>query len=383
MSQDKKVKLGISLYRIFSRAYFYLPFLVIFLYKKNFSILKIEIIMAIYGLSLFLFTFFCKKKIENYLSNKSMLIISELLKIVGLLLLINSIDFIHFVVAQFILGISYSIGAGNDSKIIREYIHDDGSFQAKSNSYMFNTLLISGLIGSWLFALNIHYPFYATCLAAILCISSSILCLEGGISTNSKKDVKNKTSNEPITPNENRFVLGYSFLRGIILTFFSGLLPFHLFVDLKVSILEFILILTSYTLVGSFSSKLLPKYVGEQQPLLISEVTLFISLITFYSNNIVLTAIGTILLGVSSGAIRPIVVNQLSNTTNNLSNLFDKMEIYYAMINISLLLIGGFLYQKLGFKTIPSLLIIVLFIYMVLVILNLKTKENYNASNSN
>lgn len=385
MLQDKKIRIGIALYRIFSRAYFYLPFLVVYLYKKNFSILKIEVVMAVYGLSLFIFTFFFKKKIEMYWSNKLMLMMSELLKIIGLFLLVNANQLIQFVGAQILLGISYSLGAGNDSKIIRECIHDDGTFQAKSNSYMFNTLLISGLIGSWLFSMNINYPFYATCLAAIFCVISCAFFLEGRNpgSENMSLDKNNILHDKGVTTTENRFIIGYSFLRGIILTFFSGLLPFHLFVDLKVSILEFILILTSYTLVGSFSSKILPKYVGKRNPLLISELALLVSLILFFSNSIILTTLGTVLLGVSSGAIRPIVVNNISNTKNSLSNLFDKMEIYYAGINIALLICGGILYQKYGFETIPILLILVLLIYKTILILNLKTKENSHASHSN
>ena len=117
--------------------------------------------------------------------------------------------------------------------------------------------------------------------------------------------------------------------------------------------------------------------------MLINELTLLVSLVLFFSNNVVLTALGTVLLGVSSGAIRPIVVNNISNTKNNLSTLFDRMETYYAVINITLLICGGFLYQKYGFETIPTLLIIVLLIYKIILILNLKTKENYYASNSN
>ena len=203
-------------------------------------------VMAVYGLSLFVFTLFFKKKVGIYLSNKSMLIMSELLKVVGLLFLVNSNELIQFIGAQILLGISYSLGAGSDSKIISECIHDDGTFQAKSNSYMFNTLLISGLIGSLLFSININYPFYATCLAAILCVISSAFFLEGHKPTSESKILhkENKLQNECITTTENRFILGYSFLRGIILTFFSKLLPFHLFVDLKVSIVEFILICT-------------------------------------------------------------------------------------------------------------------------------------------
>ncbi|HGZ9414624.1 TPA: hypothetical protein ACOGFG_002268, partial [Staphylococcus aureus] len=44
-----KLILGIYLYRIFSRAYFYLPFLLIYFLIQGYSIIQLEILMASYG----------------------------------------------------------------------------------------------------------------------------------------------------------------------------------------------------------------------------------------------------------------------------------------------------------------------------------------------
>ncbi|HFF2507823.1 TPA: hypothetical protein ACF9WG_000788, partial [Staphylococcus aureus] len=50
-----KLILGIYLYRILSRAYFYLPFLLIYFLAQNYSIMQLEILMATYGVAAFLF----------------------------------------------------------------------------------------------------------------------------------------------------------------------------------------------------------------------------------------------------------------------------------------------------------------------------------------
>ncbi|HHQ1917685.1 TPA: MFS transporter, partial [Staphylococcus aureus] len=53
-----KLILGIYLYRIFSRAYFYLPFLLIYFLIQGYSIIQLEILMASYGIAAFLFSLY-------------------------------------------------------------------------------------------------------------------------------------------------------------------------------------------------------------------------------------------------------------------------------------------------------------------------------------
>ncbi|MDM5676684.1 hypothetical protein P7814_09130, partial [Staphylococcus aureus] len=84
-----KLILGIYLYRIFSRAYFYLPFLLIYFLIQGYSIIQLEILMASYGIAAFLFSLYKEKcfKICN-LKDSNKLVVSEIFKIIGLLLLL-------------------------------------------------------------------------------------------------------------------------------------------------------------------------------------------------------------------------------------------------------------------------------------------------------
>ena len=79
----------------------------IFLHKQNYSIVDIEIIMAIYGLSIFIYTKLSKSlKIVYFLSNKHILIISEIIKIIGLFIMVISTNIVEIVFDILIIHLS-------------------------------------------------------------------------------------------------------------------------------------------------------------------------------------------------------------------------------------------------------------------------------------
>ncbi|WP_285023805.1 hypothetical protein, partial [Lactococcus garvieae] len=344
MNEDY-LKQGIGFYRVLSRAYFYLPFLTIFLYKNNLSFFIISVIMAIYGCASFLFSSLFKNFFLSYLSPKTMLLISEFLKIFGLtLILCANKSVLIYVVAQILLGFSYSSGAGMDTKIINENILENASeVQARTNSYMFYSLLISGLSGSFLFQKNIYFPIVATLVASVICILV-ILCYFRRIKKHSDIVNKEQYHANQISKEEKRLILNYSFLRGIILTLFTGFLPLYFFVVLNIPIYTFILILTSYTLVGSFSSR---KLSNNNTGLIIANLSLGLSLILFLINNFITLILATLLLGLSSGLIRPTIINGLKKYSNVQRDL-EKAERYYALLNILILVFAGYFFNTFG-----------------------------------
>ncbi len=186
---------------------------------------------------------------------------------------------------------------------------------------------------------------------------------------------KNTDKKLKIADGELDIIYTYSFFRGIILTFFSGFLPYHLFVDLNIPIYAFILILTSYTLVGNLSSKYILNFINSKKTLLIIKILLILSIIMFFSTNLIIIVIGTLLLGFTSGTIRPICYNQLNHLNSNISIASNIMESLYSIINIIILLIGGFLYEKYSFNYFLCILIIIFAIYIVKIITLQKYKK--------
>ncbi|HCU7341029.1 TPA: hypothetical protein OU911_002676, partial [Staphylococcus aureus] len=269
-----KLILGIYLYRIFSRAYFYLPFLLIYFLIQGYSIIQLEILMASYGIAAFLFSLYKEKcfKICN-LKDSNKLVVSEIFKIIGLLLLLYQNQYLILVVAQILLGLSYSMMAGVDTAIIKRNITNEKYVQNKSNSYMFLSLLISGIIGSYLYGINIKWPIIMTGIFSILTIIIIRCTLVENRELNLIGETKGKI--KKFLPEEKFWILHYSFLRALILGFFIGFIPINIYNDLKLNNLQFISVLTCYTVMGYLSSRYLTKYLNYK---FVSEICLIIFL---------------------------------------------------------------------------------------------------------
>lgn len=372
---NKNVKIPISLYRIFSRAYFHLPFMVIYLYKIGFNLITIELIMAVYGMSVFLYTKFPPNaKPMFYLPCKYVLLLSEILKCIGMLLIVFTQNVVGICIAQIFLGFGYGVAAGCDTQIINYHIDDGGKFQARSNSFMFVSLLVAGLVGSVLFDRDIYYPFIASAIADFITI---IVCVAlpgepGKISKINKRELRNKLSYQ-----EKSLVCMYCLTRGIILTFFTGFLPYHLFIDLNIPIYGFIAILTSYTFLGNMSSNFLAGRLKKKYAVKTMNICLLVSLIMYFSNNLAMIVMATILLGLTSGATRPICLNELRNHNSNVAMVSNIMESIYSVINIVLLILGGILYYFGGYIYMHMLFAFVYVIYIILYLIFLKRSKAY------
>lgn len=368
---NKQIKIQISLYRIFSRAYFHLPFLVIYFYKLGFNLITIECIMAVYGLAIFMYTRVLpiKYRLSSHLSCKKILLLSEGSKCIGLLLMILVQDVFIICCAQVFLGLGYGISAGSDTRLINYYIDDGGKFQAKSNSFMFASLLIAGLTGSFLFNIDTRIPFAASIIADVI---TGIVCLNLPKEPGKVDLISNRKSNVQLTSTEKKYITVYCLTRGIILTFFTGFLPYHLFIDLKIPIYGFIAILTSYTFLGNISSnfiagKLKPGYAMNSM-----NICLLASVAMYFSNDLLLIIVATILLGLSSGATRPVCMTGLRNAGSNIPRMSNIMESIYSIINITLLITGGILYQYYGFRVFQTLLLLMFGLYILLYIYYIK-----------
>lgn len=213
MKLNSNVKIPISLYRIFSRAYFHLPFMVIYLYKIGFNLITIELIMAVYGVAVFLYTKFpAKAKPSFYMPCKYVLFFSEVLKCIGLLLVVLSQNVIGICIAQIFLGFGYGVAAGYDTQIINYHIDDGGKFQARSNSFMFVSLLVAGLMGSVLFDRNICFPFIASAIADLI---TSIVCITLPNKPGKINKINKKETRKELSYQEKSLICMYCLTRGI------------------------------------------------------------------------------------------------------------------------------------------------------------------------
>lgn len=227
---------------------------------------------------------------------------------------------------------------------------------------MFASLLIAGLLGSVLFNIDIRLPFAASTAAGIITI---MICLvlpkePGKLAVDNKKNEQVKLSWY-----EKQMIGVYCLTRGIILTYFTGFLPYHLFIDQEIPVFGFIAILTSYTLLGNISSNFI---VGRLKTVIagkLMNISLLLALLCYFSNNLIFITGGTILLGLTSGATRPICMNGLKRNGSNIPVISNLMESIYSIINIVLLLAGGLLYEAYGFTVVLFLFIIMFVFYII------------------
>lgn len=375
MKLNNHIKAQISLYRIFSRAYFHLPFMVIYLSKIGFSLITIEIIMAIYGLAVFTYTKLPTGLKPNFhFSCKYVLLISEIFKFIGLILVVLTQNIAGISIAQIFLGFGYGIAAGCDTRIINHHIDDGGKFQSRSNSLMFAALLVAGLLGSVLFNIDIRLPFIAIALADVV---TGIVCMTLPNESGKMETLSQKGADTKLTYQEKSLVCTYCLTRGIILTFFTGFLPYHLFVDLDIPVYGFIAILTSYTFLGNISSNFIAGRLKKEYAVRIMNICLLLSLIMYFSNNLIMIVVATILLGLTSGATRPICLNGLRDNGSNVALVSNKMEGIYSIINIALLILSGILYYFYGFVYMHLLLAFVFIIYILLHFYFMKGSNEY------
>lgn len=344
---SKGIKRGISGYRIFSRAYFYLPFLTVYLLEQGCSIFETSAIMAIYGIAAFTFTQIASKNRRfKSVSQKQLLIGSELLKIGGLLLIImlkNELP--ALVLGQGALGVSYAMAAGQDTKIIRQYIREPG-FQEKSNSYMFLSLLIAGFIGSMLYEANPVFPFMASIITSAIgiCFCISLPNEDSSIQEYEMHEI----SEQKLTVNEKKTVCRFVLVRGIVLTMFTGFLPVYLWNDLRTSAYTFIFILSSYTIMGNIGSNFILRHIGIRRAAATMDILLPLALFMLLSGNTVGIILAALMLGIVSGMIRPYCMKQIEK--EKLNQALVTMETSYALLNVSLLIGCGFLYQGYAFQ---------------------------------
>lgn len=363
MDIKKRNIFAITWYRIFSRMYFYLPILFPFFYLAGQSVLKIEILLAAYGMAIMLLLGLAKK-ITIRLGHKNALLIGEALKIIGLFgLLLYAKNFSVLLALQVIMGFGYAMIAGNDTVILQQSFTDRTSpecqsIQAKTNSYMFLSLLFSGLLGAMIFKSSSSLVLILSIVAALFSFMSILL-----MKYQQQYLSSSRNNNDILIDN---FAKTYYFvIRGLVLAVFVGILPYFLFILLKVSMLWYAVVISSFTLSGFFSSKYLTKYLKNYEfkwLFSISTGVVLASVALLLYQNVYLSFVTSLILGLVSGCIRPVTIAKIKKGFS-VEQTLHRAEFNFGIFNSLLLLGAGFFLQYLTFDAYIISLIVLTTIY--------------------
>lgn len=320
------VKNFIKYYRILTRAYFHLPLLVFFLYELGYSFSQVISLILVYSVTSVMYLII-KQKI-TFKNIKIQLYYAEIFKVVGLLcfILFNS-HIIMLAIGQICLSLNYSIGIGLDTRIINENFNGEtaNEIQRNTNSLMFPSLLISGIIGAFSYMVAPTLPFLLT----LICSLGIILLILNTQINDSPTETKIVSHS---TESYTMLTLYYGITRGIILTLFVALIPYAL-LSHSVSVIEFVSILSSYTFCGFLSSKYYRKIMLTfNNKLIVSIILVFIGCVAVLINTVISIEIGLILFGFGGGLVRPITLEKVSAP-----NAIKNLELTYFFINIVIL----------------------------------------------
>lgn len=321
-----RVDAYIKYYRILSRAYFHLPLLVYFLDELGYSFKQIIVLILTYSVTSLIFLLLKNKVYFN--NPKKQLYLSEVSKLIGLLCFIFMSRNIYFLIfGQIGLSISYSLAIGVDTKIINDNfsLNKRNDLQRNTNALMFPSLLLSGIIGAIGYVVSPVVPFVLTFICSLFIIL---------ITYKTSLIIEDKLINkEPINSLKVSSIhLYYAFSRGVVLTLFVAVIPYMLLLK-NVSVVTFVVILSSYTLCGYLSSKYYVKLPYKfNQKLMLSIGFIVFGCIALWINSLLSILLCLILFGLGAGLVRPITMERINDQYG-----IRLLEILYFLINIIIL----------------------------------------------
>lgn len=354
------------LYRFTSRLYFHLPFLLIFFLQSNLSFLECGAAIAAYSI---LCSFFSKpiRKIVSFNNIKLNLVVGEVVKAVGLIVLAQQGDFASILIAQAVMATGYVIALGWDSEILRyESRGRNKEAEKTGNSLIFSAIFISGITGGFLATIDISLTLYASFIACFL--SAIIAFLFPSIGSKIKPTFNDKLKNSGnYSDNKNARLMSsresiiiistYVTFRALILVTFITALPILYFKIVQVPLYIFGLLLGSYTIASVFSSQYwlqITTIIQNRFPITAFMYALVISSygLVLGSNYIIeLSYFVPILLGLVAGILRPCLIefhhdtDAISALLNSVESLVNGFSIFLTLVFCLFLYLYG---EKLG-----------------------------------
>jgi len=379
-------------YRVISRLYFHLPVLFLHLYNVEMGLYNVIVLLAVYGL-ITTVTSNLGSTLMPYMRQKDLVASGEMLKVVGLAVLINGtslggVNFWEVLIAQIIGGCGFSLAISMDAGVLRNITASGGNelftrVQTKSQSMMFIATLVAGSLGSILYDYHVHWPFYAS-----MCVSltSSLLVF---MVHEEKKPAPPKKASAPgaagggkpklqLDASQTFWMNFYSLSRAFTLAPFIGILPFY-FIELQVDPYLFGSVLGLFTMAGFitalYSNAFLKRF-GLSALLAATLVSMVGSMLLFGFSEwfslhgidyflIGLVAIG--LLGLGSGGVRPVTmgnINLAALPPEQRPRLLGTMERNFGVYNGILLFIGGYLLAEHGFQA-TMLILCVIYVLVI------------------
>ncbi|WP_298446195.1 hypothetical protein [Ferrimicrobium sp.] len=318
----------VTAYRIASRAYFHLPIVFPFLYLHHFTLLSIAGLLALYGLVIAIGRFLLLP-LNRRLSVGGHLVTGEVLKIVGLLLLLAPLSTLDVATSQVLSGLGFCMTAGTDTALASRLRHGEEyrRSEARTQMGMFLVSFTAGVVGALLFTVADRSPFV---LSMFSCAGSALIMATSGVPLVSDRSAASTAASSKLVrvgslPRDRRVVFWswyYSVNRAVLLSTYTYLLPLLLFVHLRLRVAAFGAVLGLYTLFGLVASWLSLRLTATGHSLkafLATSAAAVVALGLLSAGSFASTIPAIALLGLAGGLIRPVTMMYLGPAMAGLS----------------------------------------------------------------
>lgn len=256
----RSIQQSFGRYRIISRAYFYLPLLIIAFDAHGASILGLAVLTSAYGLAVTVTAPLFGARLAQ-LSARQRLVRGEMLRgaslavvAIGLMLNPGTASWALIALGQAASGLGFGFGAGQDSRLMRARMEAAGAtskvseVEGRTQSLAFVTVLVSGFIGVGLIEIWNAGPFVAGAITAIL--SSQLAGRFGTRETPTAPAAAYSRSvgTIPASRGDNAVLWFYATVRGLALALFVFLVPIALVVGKNPSTAALVGVLACFSL---------------------------------------------------------------------------------------------------------------------------------------
>jgi hypothetical protein len=338
---------AIQTYRIASRSYFHLPILVAYLYHYHLDYLQIFVALALYGGTAAFFPTVARRLFSR-LSMTASLIVGEITKAAGLVLLLWPQHYWLVLCAQVVSGAGFSFTVGTDAalaRVLRPADRDAGRDESLVQTGMFAASFLAGALGAFAFSLATRLPIIASVAVSCFCalVASSL------VRATSQQPAVTPSASRPsdaAPPGWNRWQSYYAVNRAVLLVLFTGLIPILILVDHPVHVAFFGLLLGLYTMGGLVASRTVPvlqRRGHEEWVLPITGAGLVVGTALLLAGP-ALIGVALAVLGVAGGFIRPAALSGLSRRMPDAAALRaagQRMERVQAAIQFVLTVLIG------------------------------------------
>ncbi|HEV3001447.1 MAG TPA: MFS transporter [Solirubrobacteraceae bacterium] len=331
-------------YRIVSRLYFHLPVLLVFFLLEDFSIFAAEVLLAVYGLAVTVGSALAPR-LRGGLPRKWLVAGGEVLKLVGLLLVVATGEVWAAAIGQAVNGLGYAITQMTDASLLAAVAPSkeaNARAQSGTQSYMFLAVLVAGVVGAVMFDADRESVFYASMGAALLSALIAAAVREPREEPAAAGGAAAARGVGDLTPDEAWWVRYYVTLRAVTLAVFVGFLPYLFFVIIEVSLAWFGVVLGIFSLAAFLGARYAVGLMDRfgKPPLTLATLLLSIGSMAVFATEppLGVALVAMLLFGLSAGGVRPLTMSGLGGRRGE---LVPAMERRFGLVNAAILVAGG------------------------------------------